>query len=413
MAIVLAFSGGLDTSFCVPYLQETYDTSVHTVTIDTGGVTEEDRSDIEARATELGATEHHFVDGRQALYDDHLSYLIKGNVLRGGVYPLCVGPERIVQARGVADVANEVGASTIAHGSTGAGNDQVRFDVALQLVGDDLDVIAPIRSHGLSRADSTEYLEERGFSVPADTTDYSINRGLWGTTIGGKETLTSEKPLPETAYPDTVPPTEAPDDPLELTITFEDGLPVALDDESMESVELVETLNDVGGQHGVGRDIHVGDTILGIKGRIGFEAPAAKILITAHRELEKVVLSKWQQVQKEEMGSFYGRLLHEGQYFDPVMRDVEAFLDNSQDVVSGTVTVKLYKGNLQVQGVSSPHSMFDASMATYGEENALWDGRDAEGFTTLAAVPSLLAKKARSNDASQQKEDSSPEPAAA
>jgi argininosuccinate synthase len=411
MAIVLAFSGGLDTSFCVPYLQETYDTSVHTVTIDTGGVTEEDRSAIEARATELGATEHHFVDGRRALYDDHLSYLIKGNVLRGGVYPLCVGPERIVQARGVADVAKEVGASTIAHGSTGAGNDQVRFDVALQLVGDDLDVIAPIRSHGLSRADSTAYLEERGFSVPADTTDYSINRGLWGTTIGGKETLTSEQPLPEDAYPDTVPPTEAPDDPLELTITFENGLPIALDGESMGSVELVESLNDIGGQHGVGRDIHVGDTILGIKGRIGFEAPAAKILITAHRELEKVVLSKWQQVQKEEMGSFYGRLLHEGQYFDPVMRDVEAFLDNSQDVVAGTVTVKLYKGNVQVQGVSSPHSMFDASMATYGEENALWDGRDAEGFTTLASVPSLLAKNARSNDAGQQTEKSSPEPA--
>ena len=404
MALVLAFSGGLDTSFCVPYLQETYDTSVHTVTVDTGGMTEADRSAIAARATELGATEHHVVDGRQSLYDDHLSHLIKGNVLRGGVYPLCVGPERIVQARGVAEVAKAVGASTIAHGSTGAGNDQVRFDVALQLVGDDLDVIAPIRSHGLSREDSTAYLEERGFSVPADTTDYSINRGLWGTTIGGKETLTSEKPLPEDAYPDTVPPVEAPDDPMELTITFEEGLPVALDGESMGGVELVETLNDTGGQHGVGRDIHVGDTILGIKGRIGFEAPAAKILITAHREIEKVVLSKWQQVQKDEMGAFYGRLLHEGQYFDPVMRDVEAFLDNSQDVVSGTVTVKLYKGNLQVQGVSSPHSMFDASMATYGEENALWDGRDAEGFTTLAAVPSLLAKQARSGT---QKEDSS------
>lgn len=408
MAIVLAFSGGLDTSFCVPYLQETYDAPVHTVTVDTGGVADDDRADIAARADELGATAHHFVDARQELYDAHLSYLIKGNVLRGGVYPLCVGPERIVQARGVADVAAEVGADTIAHGSTGAGNDQVRFDVALDIVGEDLDILAPIRSLGLSREESTAFLEERGFSVPADTTDYSINRGLWGTTIGGKETLTSERPLPEEAYPDTVPPAEAPDTPRELAITFEDGLPVAIDGEAMAPVGLVEALNDIGGDHGVGRDIHVGDTILGIKGRIGFEAPAAQMLITAHRELEKVVLSKWQQVQKDQMGDFYGRLLHEGQYFDPVMRDVEAFLDSSQDVAAGDVTVKLFKGSVRVQGVSSPHSMFDAGTATYGEENALWDGRDAEGFTKLAAVPSLLAKKARKGSS-----EDAPEPTAA
>jgi len=412
MAIVLAFSGGLDTSFCVPYLQETYDTPVHTVTVDTGGVTADDRADIEARATELGAAEHHFVDGCQALYDHHLSYLIKGNVLRGGVYPLCVGPERIVQAQAVAEVANDIGASTIAHGSTGAGNDQVRFDVALQMVGDDLGILAPIRSLGLSREESTAFLKERGFSVPADTTDYSINRGLWGTTVGGKETLTTQDPLPEDAYPDTVPPTEAPDAPLDLTITFEDGLPVAMDGESMGGVELVKTLNEIGGQHGVGRDIHVGDTILGIKGRVGFEAPAPVILVTAHRELEKVVLSKWQQVQKEQLGSFYGRLLHEAQYFDPVMRDVEAFLDHSQDVVSGTVTVQLYKGTAKVQGVDSPHSMFDASMATYGEENALWDGRDAEGFTTLAAVPSMLAKNAQASGDAEEVDEPAPELAA-
>jgi argininosuccinate synthase len=411
MAIVLAFSGGLDTSFCVPYLRETYDAPVHTVTVDTGGVTAEDRSAIEARAMELGASQHHFVDGCQSLYDDHLSYLIKGNVLRGGVYPLCVGPERIVQARGVAEVAQAVGASRVAHGSTGAGNDQVRFDVALQMADDDLEVLAPIRRLGLSRDESTAFLEERGVSVPSDTTDYSVNRGLWGTTVGGKETLTSKAPLPEDAYPDTVPPTQAPDAPQELTITFEAGLPVALDGEALGGVDLVETLTEIGGRHGVGRDIHVGDTILGIKGRVGFEAPAAQILITAHRELEKVVLSKWQQVRKKQMGSFYGRLLHEGQYFDPVMRDVEAFLDHSQDVVGGTVTVKLYKGTVKVQGVDSPHSLFDASMATYGEENALWDGRDAEGFTTLAAVPGLLAKQARSNASTEPSENGVPDPA--
>jgi len=411
MAIVLAFSGGLDTSFCVPYLQETYDAPVHTVTVDTGGLTDEDSAAVADRAETLGADTHHLIDGRAALYTDHLAYLIKGNVLKGGVYPLCVGPERIVQARAVARVANEVGAATVAHGSTGAGNDQVRFDVALQLVGDNLDVIAPIRELGLSREESTTFLEDRGFSVPDDTTDYSINRGLWGTTIGGKETLTAEQPLPEHAYPDTVAPTDAPDTAQSLTITFEDGLPVAVDGEALSGVDLVESLNKVGGAHGVGRNLHVGDTILGIKGRIGVEAPAAQILITAHRELEKVVLSKWQQVQKEQIGEFYGRLLHEGQYFDPVMRDVEAFLDHSQDVVSGTVTVKLFKGRATVQGVDSPHSMFDAGTATYGEQNALWDGRDAEGYTTLAAVPSLLAKKAHSDPATPRPDKSPPEPA--
>jgi len=411
MAIVLAFSGGLDTSFCVPYLQETYDAPVHTVTVDTGGLTDADRASVAARADDLGADGHHLVDGRAQLYDDHLAYLIKGNVLRGGVYPLCVGPERIVQARAVAEVAQEIGVSTVAHGSTGAGNDQVRFDVALQLVDETLDVIAPIRSLGLTREESTAFLEERGVSVPDDTTDYSINRGLWGTTIGGKETLTAKKPLPEHAYPDTVAPTDAPDTAQSLTITFEDGLPVAVDGEALSGVDLVESLNKVGGAHGVGRDIHVGDTILGIKGRIGVEAPAAQLLITAHRELEKVVLSHQQQVQKTKLGDVYGRLLHEGQYFDPVMRDVEAFLDHSQDVVSGTVTVKLFKGRATVQGVDSPHSMFDAGTATYGEQNALWDGRDAAGYTTLAAVPSLLAKKARGDTATPSPDKSPPEPA--
>ena len=413
MSIVLAFSGGLDTSFCVPYLHETYDAPVHTVTVDTGGLTDADRAAVAARAAHLGADEHHLVDGRTPLYDDHLSYLIKGNVLRGGVYPLCVGPERIVQARAVADVAQAVGASTIAHGSTGAGNDQVRFDVALQLADETLDVIAPIRSLGLSREESTAFLEERGVEVPDDTTDYSINRGLWGTTIGGKETLTAEKPLPEDAYPDTVAPADAPDTPQILTVTFDEGLPVTIDGESLSGVALVEALNETGGAHGVGRDIHVGDTILGIKGRIGFEAPAAQILITAHRELEKVVLSKQQQVQKQKLGDLYGRLLHEGQYFDPVMRDIEAFLDHSQDVVSGTVTVKLFKGRAQVQGVDSPHSMFDADTATYGEENALWDGRDAEGYTTLAAVPSLLAKQARTDRDAEAPDETVSAPAAA
>jgi argininosuccinate synthase len=394
MAIVLAFSGGLDTSFCVPYLHETYDRPVHTVTVNTGGVAPDEADAIEARALELGAASHHLVDGRQALYDDHLSYLIKGNVLRGGVYPLCVGPERVVQAQGVVDVARTVGASMVAHGSTGAGNDQVRFDVALQMLGDGLEVVAPIREQGLTRSESTDFLEERGFAVPADTTTYSINRGLWGTTIGGKETLTTTDPLPDEAYPDTTTPVDAPDSPQTLTLQFVDGLPASLDGEPMDSVALVEALNDIGGRHGVGRGIHVGDTILGIKGRVGFEAPAALTLITAHKELEKVVLSKAQQVHKAHLGDTYGQMMHEAQYFDPVMRDIEAFLDRSQSVVTGTVTVRLYKGTIAVQGVTSPHSMFDNDLATYGEENALWSGRDAEGFTKLSGVQARLARTA-------------------
>jgi argininosuccinate synthase len=396
MSIILAFSGGLDTSFCVPYLRETYGTPVHTVTVDTGGLRPGDAEAIAERAADLGAASHTLINGKKALYDDHLAYLIRGNIRRGGVYPLCVGPERVVQARAMVQAAADHGSTAIAHGSTGAGNDQVRFDVAIQvlsrsMLGREIDVVAPIRSLGLTRAASTDYLLERGFDVPSETTAYSINRGLWGTTIGGEETLTTQRPLPEDAYPDTVPPKEAPDEAVELEITFEQGLPVAVDGQGMDGVALVEHLNGVGGVHGVGRDIHVGDTILGIKGRVGFEAPAAEVLLTAHRELEKLVLSKWQQVKKDEMARFYGMLLHEGQYFDPVMRDIEAHLLSSQAAVSGTVNLELYKGGVSVLGADSPNSLFNADLATYGEENALWNGRDAEGFTRLAGVPSLLA----------------------
>jgi argininosuccinate synthase len=399
MSILLAFSGGLDTSFCVPYLQETYDTDVHTVTVDTGGLQPGDADAIEARALALGADSHTLVDGKAALYENHLAYLIQGNVTRGGVYPLCVGPERVVQARAMVEAAGDHGATAIAHGSTGAGNDQVRFDVALrilsrQMLGEEVEVIAPIRSLGLTREQSTAFLAERGFEVPSGTTAYSINRGLWGTTIGGAETLTPRTPLPDDAYPDTTAPADAPDTAQIVEIDFEHGLPVAVNGASMDGVALVEHLNAVGGAHGVGRGMHVGDTILGIKGRVGFEAPAAEILLTAHRELEKIVLSKWQQVKNEELGQFYGMLLHEAQFFDPVMQDVEAWLTSSQKVVTGTVTVELFKGTARVLGADSPHSMFDAETATYGEENALWSGRDAEGFSRLAGVPSLMAVQA-------------------
>ncbi len=401
MAIVLAFSGGLDTSFCVPYLIETYGEPVHTVTVNTGGLADGEADALAAKSRRLGAASHLTIDARRDLFDDHLSYLIKGNVLRGGVYPLCVGPERVVQARKVVEAARQLGARAVAHGSTGAGNDQVRFDVALRMLASDLDVLAPIRELGYSREQSSAYLAERGLPVPQKTTTYSINKGLWGTTIGGKETHTTDTPLPDEAYPDTVPPAASPDAPRTVTLGFEAGLPTHLDGEAMDPVTLIETLNDLGAAYGVGRDIHVGDTILGIKGRVGFEAPAALILIQAHRELEKIVLTRWQQYQKSHLADFYGMLLHEGQYFDPVMRDIEAFLDSSQEVVTGTVTVRLFKGHIAVQGCQSPFSMFNTGVATYGEENELWNGRDAQGFTRIYGLQGLLAARAREHAASE------------
>lgn len=236
--------------------------------------------------------------------------------------------------------------------------------------------------------------------MPEKKTAYSINRGLWGTTIGGRETHTTTEPLPDDAYPDTVPPAQAPDTPLELTIAFEQGIPTALDGEAMDPVTLIERLNQLGAAHGVGRGIHVGDTILGIKGRVGFEAPAALILITAHRELEKIVLTRWQRYQKDHLADFYGMLLHEGQYFDPVMRDIEAFLDSSQQTVTGTVRVRLFKGHIDVLGCDSPYSLFNSKIATYGEQNRLWDGRDAQGFTRIYGVQALLAARARQSASS-------------
>ena len=395
MAIVLAFSGGLDTSFCVPYLRETYQVPVHTVTVDTGGVSETERASLAARSKELGAESHQTLDGKQALYDRLLGFLIKGNVLRGGVYPLCVGPERVIQAEMMVDAARALGATAVAHGSTGAGNDQVRFDTTLRLLARDLDVLTPIRSLGYSRQQSTDFLTARGFSVSASTTTYSINKGLWGTTIGGKETHDSNEALPEEAYVDTVGPDAWPASPEEITITYASGHPVALDGVEMDAVSLIDVLTQRAGAHGVGRGMHVGDTILGIKGRVGFEAPAATVLIAAHRELEKLVLTRWQQFQKSQLADFYGMLLHESQYFDPVMRDIEAFLDASQAVVTGTVRVRLHHGSAFVLGCNSPHSMIDTGVATYGETNALWSAQDAEGFSKILGMQSYLAHIAR------------------
>lgn len=393
--IVLAFSGGLDTSFCVPYLKETYQADVFTCFVDTVGFDETAKTAIEARARELGAAGHATIDATMEMFDAHISYIIKGNILRGDVYPLCVGVERVIQARKVLDYAREIGADAVAHGSTGAGNDQVRFDGTLRILADNITVLTPIRELGLSREASTQYLRERGFSVSDARKDYSINEGLWGATIGGRETHDSRLPLPDDAYPKTKGVADTPDAPEEVEIRFEKGLPVALNGEVLDPIALIRQLNALGEKHGVGRGMHVGDTILGIKGRVGFEAPAALMLIKSHQELEKMVLTKWQRFQKDQLSDFYGMLLHEGQYYDPVMRDIEAFLDSSQSVVSGFMRVRMYKGSFMVLGGDSPFSMFNTNIATYGETNKLWDARDAEGFTKIYTVPAMLAHRAR------------------
>jgi len=394
MPVVLAFSGGLDTSFCVPFLKETLNDSVITVTVDTGGLSEDDAIRLEEKALALGASHHYTVDGRDHLYEHVLSYLIKGNVLKGDVYPLCVGPERVTQAIKIAEIAELLGADKIAHGSTGAGNDQIRFDVALQLLAPGKEILAPIRDYGLTRADTTKYLEARGFTVPPKTTAYSINKGLWGTTVGGKETHSPETPLPEEAFTTTASVADAPADGVVLMIGFEAGLPVSVNGETMTGVEIIEMLNAVGSEHGIGRGVHVGDTILGIKGRVGFEAPAALSIISAHRELEKIVLTKWQQHLKKQAAELYGMLLHEGQYFDPVMRDIESLFDASQAKVTGSVSIRYLKGMMQVEGCNSPFSMFNQSVATYGEQNLMWTADDARGFAKIAKTQAALARKA-------------------
>jgi len=412
MSVLVAFSGGLDTSFCVPWIIERHGSPVYTVTVDTGGLSDEECRRIEARALELGSAGHHLVDARRELFDTVIQYLIKGNVLRGAVYPLCVGPDRVVQAAAVVRTARDLDVSTVAHGSTGAGNDQIRFDVALSVLAGDFTVLTPIRDGGLSRADTTAYLESKGFDVSVSTSVYSINTGMWGTTVGGRETLSSRGPLPDEAWP-TPPPQDAPDTAVTIRIGFQQGVPVSMDGEAMDPVALIERLNSVGAEHAVGRDTHVGDTILGIKGRVGFQAPAAAVLIPAHRELEKLVLTRWQQVQKQHLGDFYGMMVHEAQYFDPVLRDIEAFLDSSQETVSGHVDVRLYKGGVTVLGADSPHSLFDTGIATYGETNTLWDGRDARGFGRILGVQSILAAGSRNatthgtdNDISMRSEES-------
>jgi argininosuccinate synthase len=387
--LALAFSGGLDTSYCAARL--TADGwSVHTVWVDTGGAGSAESRRIREQALATGAVQHHTVDARGEVYEHFVRYLVQGNVLRGEIYPLSVAAERTQQAISVVAVAREVGAAAVAHGSTGAGNDQIRFDVALRVLAPDLQIVTPIRDAALTRPQAIAWLEERGLPVPDRADAYSINAGLWGTTWGGGWTHDPWSGPPAELLD---PPADAPA-PLEIVLGWERGLPTSLDGQPLAGPMLIERLGDLTRRSGIGRHIHLGETALGIKGRIGFEAGAALLLIAAHRELEKLVLTKWQSFWKDHLGRFYGDRLHEGQYFDPSLRDIEALITSSQQRVAGETRVRLAPGRFQVVGVRSPFSLMDPAVATYGEEPRLWTGDEARAFARVSAIPSFLAARA-------------------
>ncbi|HXU34675.1 MAG TPA: argininosuccinate synthase domain-containing protein [Thermoanaerobaculia bacterium] len=396
--IVLAFSGGLDTSYCIPWLAESYGRPVVTVTVDTGGLDAAAAEGLAERSRELGAVAHHRIEARERFFDQVLRFLILGNVRRGQLYPLCVGAERSIQAQEVAHAAAELGSRTVAHGCTAAGNDQVRFEVALRTLAPGLEILAPVRDHPRPRASQVAYLQAKNLPIPPFGAAYSINRGLWGTTIGGQETLGSEGTIPEEAW---VLSRGAFDDPRPTSLHrlgFVRGIPTSWDGEALAPVELIERIEREAAPYGIGRGIHLGDTILGTKGRVAFEAPAAEVLLVAHRELEKLTLTGRQQRVKETVAATYGDLVHEGQHLDPVCRDIEALLLSSQERVTGEVRLRFRPGNLFVEGVVSPYSLLAATRGVYGEAAGEWTSEDARGMSRLAALPGMLHRRAGSEE---------------
>ena len=392
--IILAYSGGLDTSFCVPWLKETYNRPVITVTVNTGGIDEAAAQDLEARAKALGAQEHILVEARSLFFERVLRHLIAGNVRRGQLYPLCVGAERGVQAMLLAEVAKQRGGATVAHGCTAAGNDQVRFEVTLRTINPELEVLAPVRDQGFIRSVQVEYLEKHGLPVPARGSAYSINRGLWGITIGGRETLDSKESIPEGAWVVSAGALDNPRPAERHTIGFNEGVPVSLDGKAMDPVALIEALEPLAGAFGIGRGVHLGDTVLGTKGRVAFEAPAADVLLTAHRELEKLVLSQLQMRIKDMVAAVYGDFIHEGKQLDPVCRDIEALFSSSQKRVTGEVKLVFRPGSLFVEGVTSAHSLLAATRGVYGEAAGEWTPQDALGYARILSLPGILQSRA-------------------
>jgi argininosuccinate synthase len=395
--ILLAFSGGLDTSFCVPWLKDTYGRPVITVTVDTGGIDAAAARSLAERSVQLGAIGHHLIDARAAYFDQVLKYLIMGNVRRGGLYPLCVGAERVLQAQTIAQMALTLKTTMVAHGCTAAGNDQVRFEVALRTLAPDLEIIAPVRDRAFKRPEQLKYLQDHRLPIPPFGGAYSVNRGLWGVTIGGKETLTSGGTIPDDAWVLSKDAFGSPRAPERHRIGFEGGVPVSLDGAPLTPVALIEALETLAGPFGIGRGIHLGDTVIGTKGRVAFEAPAADVLLTTHRELEKLVLTGRQSRIKESVAQPYGDLVHEGQHLDPVCRDIEALLVSSQARVTGEVTVLFRPGSLFVEGVTSPYSLMAASKGVYGEAAGEWTPTDALGYSKMLALTGIFHKRAGAN----------------
>ncbi len=378
--VLLAFSGGLDTSFCVKYLSKDCGYEVHTAVANTGGFDAEELKRIEERALALGATSHASLDVTKDYYEKSIRYMVYGNVLRNGTYPISVSSERIFQAIAIIEYAKEIGAEAVAHGSTGAGNDQVRFDLTFEILAPDIEIITPTRDMVLTREYEINYLKENGYVADFVKMEYSINKGLWGTSIGGKETLKSEQTLPDSAYPSQV----TAEGEESLKITFDKGEIASVNGKSYDNkVEAIVALEAICSKYGIGRDMHIGDTIIGIKGRVGFEAAAPIVIIAAHKMLEKHTLTKWQQYWKEQLSTWYGMFLHEAQYLEPVMRDIEKFLEHSQDNVSGTVEVTLRPLGYTLVGVDSPFDLMKTDFGEYGEVNKAWSADDVKGFTKI------------------------------
>lgn len=378
--VVLAFSGGLDTSYCAKYLTETLGYEVHAVTVNTGGFDANDAVELQQKAEKLGLASYRFVDASEKYYNDCVKYLIFGNVLKNNTYPLSVSAERTIQAQIIAEAAIELGADAIAHGSTGAGNDQVRFDLMFQVMCPNIEIITPIRDLSLSREEEIQFLKDHGYEMDFEKAQYSINKGLWGTSVGGKETLTSRYSLPEDAYPSQVEKTDA----SELEIEFKNGELVAVNGETFaHPVQAIQKIEELASPYGIGRDTHVGDTIVGIKGRVGFEAAAASIIIKAHHLLEKHTLSKYQQTIKSQQADWYGNWLHEALFLDPVMRNIEAFLQDSQKAVNGKVFITLLPYRFILNGIESENDLMSDIFGSYGEANRAWSGDDVKGFTKI------------------------------
>lgn len=378
--VLLAFSGGLDTSFCAMYLAKEKGYEVHTAVANTGGFSAEELKNIEDKAYRLGAKSHVTLDVTQEYYEKSIKYMVFGNVLRNGTYPISVSSERIFQAIAIINYAKEIDAQYVAHGSTGAGNDQVRFDLTFDVLAPNIKILTPTRDMVLTREYEINYLKEHGFEADFKKMEYSINKGLWGTSIGGKETLKSEQTLPESAYPSQI---EKQGEET-VTIEFDKGEICAVNGQKNgNKVLLINHLEAIANKYGIGRDMHIGDTIIGIKGRVGFEAAAPLLIINAHKMLEKHTLTKWQQYWKDQLGNWYGMFLHEAQYLEPVMRDIEQFLQSSQQNVTGTVIVKLRPYNYTLVGVESPFDLMKTDFGEYGEVNRAWSADDVKGFTKI------------------------------